>query len=105
MDRNEFDFLMKHNNYLKGGTKEACIKARDFLCNFNSGESFVDVDEYKEVVKTLIAFAFRQEDTIPERWYCHSDCHNACDIMCVGEFNLDSKSNKRCPFFMDEGLI
>lgn len=105
MDREEFDFVMESNHYLKGGTKEACIKARDFLRNFDAGMSFVDVDEYKEAVKTLIAFAFRQEDTVPERWHCENDCHRISNIMCPGEFNLDKKSEKKCPFFMDEGLI
>lgn len=105
MDRNEFDFVMKQNNYLKGGTKEACIKARDFLTNFNAGMSFVDVDEYKEAVKTLIAFAFRQEDTVPERWQCDNNCHRVSDLMCPGEFNIDNNLEKMCPFFMDEGFI
>lgn len=105
MDRKEFDFVMEHNNYLKGGTKEACIKARDFLCNFNSGMSFVDVDEYKESVRTLIAFAFSQKDTVPERWSCDNDCHRLSDLICPGEFNMDNNSNKKCSFFIDEGLI
>ncbi len=105
MDRKEFDFVMKENNYLEGGTKEACIKARDYLINHNAGMSFVNVDEYEEAVRTLIAFAFRKEDTVPEKWHCDSDCHRVSYLLCPGECNIDKNSKKRCPFFMDEGLI
>lgn len=105
MNREEFDFVMKQNNYLKGGTKEACIKIRDFLRHFDAGMSFVNVDEYKEAVGTLIAFAFRQEDIVPEKWKCDIDCRMLSYLMCPGEFNLDNNSEKRCPFFTDESLI
>ena len=31
MERKELDFVLKQNHYLEGGTKEACVKVRDFL--------------------------------------------------------------------------
>lgn len=31
MNREELNFVLKQNDYLEGGTKEACIKVRDFL--------------------------------------------------------------------------
>lgn len=31
MERKELDFVLAHNHYLEGGTKEACVKVRDFL--------------------------------------------------------------------------
>ena len=31
MEKNKLDFILKENNFLKGGTKEACIKAREFI--------------------------------------------------------------------------
>lgn len=31
MKRTVLDFVLKQNQYLEGGTKEACIKARNFL--------------------------------------------------------------------------
>ena len=73
MERKELEFVLENNHYLKGGTKEACVKAGDFIVNsMNPGNqlhaplSCVKADEFVEAVKTLIAFAFRQEDAIPE---------------------------------------
>ena len=41
MEREELDFVLKQNHYLEGGTKEACIKAREFLRHAtNPGNSF-----------------------------------------------------------------
>lgn len=31
MKREDLDFVLKQNDYLEGGTKEACVKVRDFL--------------------------------------------------------------------------
>ena len=31
MKRKELDFVLQQNHYLEGGTKEACVKVRDFL--------------------------------------------------------------------------
>ena len=31
MERKELDFVLAYNHYLEGGTKEACVKVRDFL--------------------------------------------------------------------------
>ena len=31
MERKELDFVLKQNHYIEGGTKEACVKVRDFL--------------------------------------------------------------------------
>lgn len=73
MERKELDFILENNHYLKGGTKEACVKAREFIVNsINPGNqlhaplSCVKANEFVEAVKTLISFAFSQEDTIPE---------------------------------------
>ena len=112
MKREELEYVLEHNNYLKGGTKEACVKAREFIKNsMNPGNqlhaplSCVKADEFVEAVKTLMAFAFRQEDTIPETWKCDNDCHRSSYFLCPGECNINKNSDKMCPFFMDEGLI
>lgn len=82
MERKELEFILEKNHYLEGGTKEACVKARDFIVNsINPGNqlqsplSCVKADEFIEAVKVLMAFACRQEDTIPETWKCDIDCH------------------------------
>ena len=65
----------------------------------------IKADEFMEAVQILMAFAFSQEDTVPERWNCDNDCCMTSNIVCPGECNIDKSSNKICPFFMDEGLI
>lgn len=112
MKREELDFVLKHNQYLEGGTKEACVKVRDFLRHAKNSEnqihselSCVNAEEFMEAVQTLMAFAFQQEDTIPERWKCDNDCHKISNLLCSGECNISDTAKKKCPFFMDEGLI
>ena len=109
LGREELDFVLEWNHYLKGGTKEACVKVRQYLSYvINPGNqihaplSCITADEFIEAVKTLMAFSFRQEDTIPERWNCDNDCCRVGDFLCQGECNIDPKSKNRCPFFADE---
>ena len=112
MERNQLDFALKKNNYLEGGTKEACIKARDFIkysviskTGINSNLSCVSDEEFIRAVKVLIAFSFKQEDTIPETWSCDSDCKRISQDICPGECNINKDSLKTCPYFIDEGLV
>ena len=112
MERKELDFVLKQNHYLEGGTKEACVKVRDFLSHatnpgnqIHSALSCVTADEFMDAVKTLMAFAFRQDDTIPEKWKCDNDCRMVSNLLCPGECNISKNADKMCPFFMDEGLI
>lgn len=112
MERKELDFVLAHNHYLEGGTKEACVKVRAFLNHatnpgnqIHSTLSCVTADEFMEAVETLMAFAYCQEDSVPERWKCDSDCRKTSLFLCPGECNISKTSDKMCPFFMDEGLI
>lgn len=112
MERKELDFVLKQNQYLEGGTKEACVKVRNFLQHvtnpgnqFHSEQSCITADEFVESVKTLMAFAFRQDDTIPERWRCDIDCRMISHFLCPGECNISKTAKNMCPFFMDESLI
>lgn len=114
MEKEMIDFMIKSNKYLSGGTKEACVKVREFL-HYSStdkdtvrtqGCSAVNAEEFVEAVKVLMASAFQREDEIPERWHCDSDCERITTcFFCKGEFNLNKESNKLCPFFVDEGTI
>lgn len=112
MERKELDFVLAHNHYLEGGTKEACVKVREFLNHatnpgnqIHSSLSCISADEFMESVKILMAFAFQQNDSIPETWYCDNDCRKVSDFLCPGEYSISKDSQKLCPFFMDEGLI
>ena len=112
MKRKELDFVLQQNRYLEGGTKEACVKVRDFLSHatnpgnqIHSSLSCVTADEFMDAVKTLMAFAFREDDTIPETWKCDNDCHMVSNLLCPGKCNISKTSDKMCPFFIDESLI
>lgn len=112
MKQEELEFVLKQNEYLKGGTKEACIKARDFLFNaknpgnqLQSPNSCVSANEFTKAVEVLMAFAFQQEDQIPERWHCDSDCQCVSYLLCFGECNISNEAEGLCPYFRDESLI
>lgn len=109
MERKELDSILKQNHYLEGGTKEACIKARDFLQHatnpgnqIHSSLSCVTADEFVEAVKILMLFAIQQEDTIPEKLKCDDVCRMVSSLLCPGECNISKTANKLCPFFTDE---
>jgi len=106
------EFVAEQNHYLEGGTKEACLKVREFLkfiqCDGNDRiftNSCVEPKEFISSVKTLMAFAFQKEDEIPKTWHCDNDCHRVNNILCPGECNIDKNSKNLCPYFIDEGSI
>ena len=104
MTRDEIEFILENNGYLKNGTKEACIKIKAYLKQIKSIESksSIEINEFIECINTLLAFCFQVKDTIPERWYCENDCrYNGC-MICAGEFNTDDKSEKICPYYVPE---
>lgn len=113
MKRNMLEFAVDSNNYFKGGTKEACVKIREFLkyVSINEDEfiisrnSCVSSEEFIDAVKTLIAYAFEREDEIPKTWHCDNDCYKISNILCPGECNIDKEAKELCPYFADEGLI
>ena len=109
MEREMLNFVLRDNHYIEGGTKEACIKVRDFLHyaqlsgnKIISANTCVSAEEFAEAVKTLMASAFQQEDTIPERWYCDNDCRYTSYILCPGECNIRRDSSKLCPHYSGE---
>ncbi|MBR6252764.1 MAG: hypothetical protein IKR04_02880 [Clostridia bacterium] len=112
MERKEMDLVLEDFHYLKGGTREACVKAREYISHIiNPGNqlhaplSCVSANEFVEAVKVLMAFAFVQNDTVPDTWKCDNDCHRSSYFLCPGECNINKNSDKMCPFFMDEGLV
>lgn len=112
LNRDEIEFVLSDNRYLKGGTKEACVRVRQVLkksqnnCNqLHESFSSVENDEFLEAVKVLMAAAFKKEDEIPETWYCDNDCKMVSNLLCPGECNLSNDSKKRCPFFIDEHYV
>lgn len=109
MTKEELDFILKDNSYLENGTKQACVKIQDYLKNIKSIESIeskssIDCKDFLDAINVLLAFSFREKDTIPERWYCECDCrYNGC-MICPGEFNTDEKSEKICPYYKQENI-
>ena len=103
MEKDFFDFLIKNLKCTAGGSKEACIKAREFIQHATidkegniipSGHSSVDSKEFMEAVRVLMAFAWqnREQDCVPDRFVCNEDC-SSLDYqgVCLGEGQLISK--------------
>lgn len=110
--KKQIRFYTQKNNFLKGGTKEACIKAKEFIRyssisndGISSKLSCISDEEFLKAVKVLIAFSFNQDDTIPETWSCDNDCKRISQDICPGECNINKDSSKTCPYFIDEGLV
>jgi len=112
MNHKKLESLIKEKSYLKGGTKEACVKAKEFLrgavCEENTIQSrqlAVNAKEFSEAVKVLIAFAAKHSDEVPDRWTCDEDCKRIFEDICPGEFGIDKNSKNMCPFFIDDGMV
>ena len=67
MKRKELDFVLQQNRYLEGGTKEACVKVREFLSHatnpgnqIHSSLSCVTADEFMD------AFGLTSLDELPD---------------------------------------
>lgn len=104
MTKEEIDFVLKDNSYLENGTKQACVKIQDFLKQIKSIESSSSIDnrEFLDAINVLLAFSFREKDTIPERWYCECDCRHSGALLCPGEFSISKNAKKLCPFYKQE---
>ena len=104
MTKDEIEFILKNNGYLKNGTKEACIKVKEFIKQTKKIESksSIEFEEFIECINTLLAFCFKAKDTIPSFWYCDNDCKYSGTIICSGEFNIDKNSPKICPYYVPE---
>ena len=103
MDREMLNFILSSNEYLPNGSKEACIKVKEYI---KYGEkSCVSKEEFEKAVKTLIAYTFLKEDEVPEFWHCDLDCVRCTWILCKGECNVDKEAKKRCPYFADSRFI
>lgn len=115
MERKELEALIKEEGCIKGGTKEACIKAREVLTNkMNPGNqlhapgSSVSIDEFIEAVEVLVSFALEHEDKKVYKYYCESDCIYAGNQNCKGRLVVGSKNKfpagtvKVCPYYLEE---
>ena len=119
MERKMFDFCVEEIKCVPGGSKEACVIAREYLQNckllssgLNSPKSAVTTEEFVEAIRVLMASAWenRANDSVPERWYCESDCSNIDKlIFCPGEYQLASQEQnptlKLCPHYRDSWYV
>ena len=106
MNREQIEFILKYNNYLKGGTKEACVKVKDYLKKIEviESKSSIDFDEFHDCINTLLAACFQAKDTIPLKYFCENDCRYTNGLLCPGEFNLDKNSKNICPYYKQENI-
>jgi len=96
LDNDRIKYIVKCNKYLEGGTKEACVKLRQFF----QDQSSLD-DSHIMAMEVLMAAAFAKDDEMPRRWHCSKDCHYSSirNTLCRGEMNLDRRSPDLCPYF------
>lgn len=125
MKREYVDYTIQKLKCVPNGSKEACVKVREYLQNIQlnrknntiSSNDFccISSEEFIDSVQTLLAYAWqnREQDMVPESWYCDNDCSNidSC-IFCPGEYQLASKdesgkslSKRLCPYFRDSRNI
>ena len=115
MNKDEFDLAVKNMECLEGGIKEACLIVRNYLSN---KEPVVSLDDFNKAVEVLMAYAWtnKENDCIPETWYCDNDCTHCGSFFgnyfCPGEFQLGKKdkdgkylTKNRCPYFRDSQYI
>lgn len=124
MNRDELNYVLKNMAFKPGGTREACVKVKDFMVNFHKynnengqatlpvghaplvfPESCVTLDEFIEAVNVLMASAALKKDEVPTRWNCDTDCRRVSSLFCFGQFNVTNNSTALCPFFSDEGNV
>lgn len=119
MNKEELDFLNKYFDCVPNGSKEACIKVREYLQHIDQIENGITVfpscvvsnQQFLNSVRILLAYAWqnKENDCAPEFWYCDNDCSYLDGyFLCPGEFQLAAKekegknlSKKRCPYFTD----
>lgn len=106
MQRDQLEAILSDNNYLKGGTKEACIKIKETLNNcVNPGNqlhpllSCVGIEEFVDAVEVLVASAYQKEDEIPKTWHCNMVCVLNKGKVCPGMHSVKKDSDQLCPFF------
>ena len=98
------NFTLKYNSYIKNGTKQACVKVKDYVkkIQYIESNSSIEFKEFLECINILLAFTFPAKDTIPTKYYCDNDCRYSGYLLCAGEFNTDEKSEKICPYYTQE---
>ena len=109
MDRNQLEKLIEQKHCLEGGTKQACIKAKNYLHNampigntIQAPGSCVRNDEFIEAAFILLAYVCDKEDVVPERWNCENDCAYSSSETCPGGCKIQKGFPKTCPFYTVE---
>lgn len=112
MTRKMLNEIISQNNYLEGGTKEACVKVREFLLHsrvtdseVSAPHSSVNAKEFVESIQILLSAAFANDDEIPETWHCDPDCKFISAPFCRGECNTKKNAPTLCPYFTDDSLV
>ena len=84
MTKDELNFIIEDNQYLKGGTKEAALKVKDYVkkIQYVESNSSIEFKEFLECLNTLLAFTFPAKDTIPTKYYCDNDCKYSRCLLC-----------------------
>ena len=109
LDRDQMKFTLEFMHCLKGGTKEACLKVRNFIQTaapigqtIQSPQSCVRPDEFIEAVMVLLADCSQHEDRLPKTWHCDNTCVHTSAFLCEGECSVNPRAPELCPFYVEE---
>jgi len=106
MENNKIYDVIKNGECIAGGTYEAYAKVRDILTNCYDGgyklvslTNKVNMAEFLEAIKILMAFTSNHPDERVELYYCDSSCKHFKVKPCPGDCMLSPKAINRCPFY------
>ena len=112
MNKKMLERVISENKYIEGGTKEACVKVREFIIHAKANKqelcaahSCINAQEFLDAVYVLLAHTFSNYDEIPESWHCDSDCRDISKPFCRGECNAKKGATALCPYFVDDSLV
>ncbi|MBQ8042785.1 MAG: hypothetical protein IJ272_01375 [Clostridia bacterium] len=106
MENKNISKIVEGAGFIKGGTYEAYLKAREVVLNsFDGGDkliclnSQVKIPEFMEAVKILMTFASKHPDEYVELYDCDMSCKRFKHRPCPGDCILSDRATKRCPFY------
>lgn len=111
MDRQQLGYAIEKYAQWVGGTRESCIKIKDFIENAQITENgiqktdatCVTTEEFLEALRILMAYSYLKYDEIPTRWHCKTDCKEKSRDICLGTFNVKDGYAIECPFYKKMG--
>ena len=109
MEREEIFKIMRDQNCIMGGIRQACIKIWAYLKDEKITEKIKKLPdngvtgiEFLEAVELLMSFSSQQPDTEVEIYNCDCHCVHLDENFCPGELASKGTRIKMCPCYTKE---